>query len=159
MTAFATPLPITATASIVASAWASGAGAAISFFTITPILASDASRDTLLQQWQLAFTRGKTYMPPVAVAITASYCYVAYTHWKQDLEWRGFAAAGALTVGIVPFTLFFIRGNIGQIQDAMLRKGSIEEARALLTTWGALNLARAMLPLVGSAAALWNLLV
>ncbi|KAK9779359.1 putative ATP-dependent RNA helicase [Seiridium cardinale] len=141
------------------------AGAAISFFTITPILRSSAPREVLLQQWHIAYSLGKSYMPPAAVAITASYFSVAYAYGSRGLEWRGFAGAGALTVGIVPFTLLFILGTIGEL-EGMMAKGAREKggelelqaARQALGKWSRLNFVRAMLPLVGSGLAVWNLL-
>ncbi|KAK6083659.1 ATP-dependent RNA helicase HAS1 [Seiridium cupressi] len=141
------------------------AGAAISFFTITPILRSSAPREVLLQQWHIAYSLGKSYMPPAAVAITASYFSVAYAYCSRGLEWRGFAGAGALTVGIVPFTLLFILGTIGEL-EGMMAKGAQEKggelelqaARKALGKWSRLNFVRAMLPLVGSGLAVWNLL-
>lgn len=135
----------------------------------------------MLQQWHLAYNRGKAYMPPFAGAIALSYFWLSYAHRARQLEWRGFAAAGALTVGIVPFTLLLIMGNIRQLEAAMVAveggggdddvdvdvdaktaaaaaAAADREARGLLTTWSRLNLARAMLPLVGTVAAVWNLL-
>ncbi|KAI1845381.1 hypothetical protein JX266_008476 [Neoarthrinium moseri] len=150
-----------ATASIVASAWAAGAGAGISLFTITPLLSSSASVGIMLQVWQLAFNRGKSYMPPAAAAITASYLYVSWTHAARGLEWRGFAVAAALTLGIVPFTFLFIRDTIVELEGMGRKEGhGVAEAvvRATLSRWGALNLARSCLPLLGTAAAIWNLL-
>ncbi|KAK6189282.1 ATP-dependent RNA helicase [Pestalotiopsis sp. IQ-011] len=158
MTTFMSPLPLSATASIIASAWASGAGAAISLFTITPILASSAPRDVLLQQWHLAYTLGKSYMPPAAGAIAASYLGAAY---YSPSEWRGFAAAAALTVGIVPFTLLLIMPTVraleGMLGDGRDGKEAGEEARRVMRTWSRWNFARAMLPLVGTGFAVWNL--
>jgi hypothetical protein len=116
----------------------------------------------MLRQWQLAFNRGKKGMPPFAAAIMLSYAYISYTHYARGLEWRGFAAAAALTISIVPFTFAFIMGNIKQIEAAIATKDpkttGNEEAKGLLRTWGKLNLTRAMLPLAGAAAAAWNLL-
>jgi hypothetical protein len=117
----------------------------------------------MLQQWHLAYNRGKACMPPFAGAIALSYFYLSYAHHARHLEWRGFATAGALTVGIVPFTLLFIMGNIRKLEAAMADKdaktsAADQEARSLLTTWSRMNLARAMLPLAGTVAAVWNLL-
>ncbi|KAI0162975.1 hypothetical protein BJ166DRAFT_525022 [Pestalotiopsis sp. NC0098] len=158
MTAFMSPLPLSATASIIASAWASGAGAAISLFTITPILASSAPRDVLLHQWHLAYTLGKSYMPPAAGAIAASYLGAAY---YSPNEWRGFAAAAALTVGIVPFTLLLIMPTVraleGMLGDGRDGKEADAEAREVMQSWSRWNFARAMLPLVGTGFAVWNL--
>lgn len=217
MTTLTSPLPLVATASIIASAWASGesilfnvlptqkahpslrltskticigAGAAISFFTITPILRSSAPREVLLQQWHLAYDLGKSVMPPAAGAIAASYLGVAWAvaNSQQHLqggsssssEWRGFAAAAALMVGIVPFTLLFVMRTIRELETLMIVGGDgansksadttrhgeseedreqalLEEARSLLRRWSRLNLMRAMLPLVGTGFAVWNL--
>lgn len=183
MTAFMSPLPLSATASIIASAWASGkftplqhihtlaplltnncyegAGAAISLFTIAPILQSSAPRGVLLHQWHLAYTLGKSYMPPAAGAIAASYLGAAYYSSSLVKEWRGFAAAAALTVGIVPFTLLLIMPTVraleGMLADGRDGKEADAEARAVMQSWSRWNFARAMLPLVGTGFAVWNL--
>ncbi|KAH6656482.1 hypothetical protein BKA67DRAFT_531752 [Truncatella angustata] len=166
MSTLSSPVPIMAIASIVASAWASGAGAAISFFTITPILRSSAPREVMLEQWHIAFNLGKAFMPPFAAAIAASYTAVAYTCFTRSLEWRGFAAAGALTIGIVPFTILFILETVGEL-EGMIARGrqtalkddeDSEKVRTALGRWSRLNLARAVLPLAGTGSAVWNLL-
>ncbi|KAF7521197.1 hypothetical protein G7054_g12514 [Neopestalotiopsis clavispora] len=159
--------------------------AAISFFTITPILRSSAPREVLLQQWHLAYELGKSVMPPAAGAIAASYLGVAWAvaksqHHQGSSEWRGFAAAAALMVGIVPFTLLFVMRTIRELEALMIVGGDganskstdttrhgeseedrelalLEEARSLLRRWSRLNLVRAMLPLVGTGFAVWNL--
>lgn len=105
-------------------------------------------------------------MPPAAIAITASYLSVAYTCFSRGLEWRGFAGAGALTVGIVPFTLIFIMGHIKQLErmmaegkaDKLRDAEGLEETRTALSRWSRWNFARAMLPLLGSALGVWNFL-
>lgn len=99
-------------------------------------------------------------MPPAAGAIAASYLGAAY--YSAPLgEWRGFAAAAALTVGIVPFTLLLIMPTVraleGMLGDGRDGKEADAEARAVMQSWSRWNFARAMLPLVGTGFAVWNL--
>lgn len=119
--------------------------------------------DVLVRQWQLVFEKGKALFPVFAAGTALNYFYVAYRTWGRDLEWRGFAAGGVLQVAIVPFTLLFIAGvnsRLLAVADPRAKKEvmSKEVATALVGQWGRLNAVRSSLGLLGTAAAVWNLL-
>ncbi|KAH8677688.1 hypothetical protein BX600DRAFT_134591 [Xylariales sp. PMI_506] len=176
MQSISNPVPLLAVVGIVAGSWAAGAGASISLFTIPPILEAGTPRTVALRQWYLTYTRGKTGMPPLAAVIAGSYLWSARARAVAGFEWRGLAAAAALTLSIVPFTLIFIRASIGALEADMVRaqgenRGSEkkqqqqeqrseddeERTRSMLVHWSNLNLARSILPLIGVAAASWNI--
>lgn len=114
-------------------------------------------------------------MPAFAASAAAAHGWAAWAGAGAGVEWRGAAAAAALTVGIVPFTLVAIMPAIRRLEGIMEAEAALEERRkrgaleereeaqvdeltqSLLTKWGNLNLVRALLPLAGVGFAVWNL--
>ncbi|KAK7743325.1 hypothetical protein SLS62_010648 [Diatrype stigma] len=162
MSIVSTPLSIAAASGIVASALVNGAGYSISLFSIPAIVQGAPTTDVLVRQWQLVFEKGKALFPVFAAGTALNYLYVAYRSRSRDLEWRGFAAGGVLQVAIVPFTLLFIAGvnsRLLAVADPKTKKEmSKEVAKALVGQWGRLNAVRSSIGLLGTAAAVWNLL-
>ncbi|KAI1430836.1 hypothetical protein GGR50DRAFT_148139 [Xylaria sp. CBS 124048] len=148
-----------AATSILTSGWTVGMATGISLFGIPAILNGGASSGVMLRQWQFQFSRGKATIPILAVLNAINYGSVAYRCWNRGLEWRGFAAASASTLFIIPFTLAFIGGVNKRLlamlesPEKMLSEGS---ARALIMKWGDLNLARAGFLVAGAGLAMWN---
>jgi hypothetical protein len=96
-------------------------------------------------------------MPKVAVPVALSYAYAAYDASSRVAHaggWTGFAVAGALVVGIVPFTLVGMSGVIGKLERALEGSGaeakSHDETATLIKHWSSLNVLRSLLPLAGS---------
>lgn len=108
------------------------------------------------------FEKGKATFPVFAAGTALNYFYVAYRNWGRELEWRGFVAGGVLQVMIVPFTLIFIAGinsKLLAVVDPNTKKEmSKDVAKTLIGQWGRLNAMRSTLGLLGTAAAVWNLL-
>ncbi|KAJ8129497.1 hypothetical protein O1611_g4134 [Lasiodiplodia mahajangana] len=155
-----TPLAVAAAISIVASGWASGMGTGLSVFGIPMIVNGGASSEVMVRQWRLQFLRGQRIIPTLGVINALNYWHVAYRCWVAGLEWRGFAAAGVSTFFIIPYTLTFIMGVNGKLLTAAERRDkalSDDTARSLIKKWGDLNVLRAVLPIVGTGLALWNL--
>ena len=66
-----------------------------------------------------------------------------------------YGTATLLTLGIIPFTLIFMRGNLSALvskanMDAVSADKSGLEIQRLISKWIALNTIRSMLPLAGS---------
>ncbi|KAI0599900.1 hypothetical protein F4775DRAFT_548792 [Biscogniauxia sp. FL1348] len=167
-----TPLRVAAGAGIMASVWAAGIGTGLSLFSIPTILSGGAPRDVMLRQWKFHFLRGKALMPGLGALNAANYWIVAYAGWSRGLEWRGLAAGGASTFLIIPYTVVFILGVNERLVAAADGKEEEEKdqehqdqekpmsedtVRRLIKKWGDLNVVRAVVPLVGSGLALWNL--
>ncbi|KAI1636471.1 hypothetical protein F4809DRAFT_380486 [Biscogniauxia mediterranea] len=170
MEAVPTPLRVAAGAGIMASVWAAGIGTSLSLFSIPTILGGGggggAPRDVMLRQWKFHFLRGRALMPGLAALNAANYWIAAYARWSRGLEWRGLAAAGASTFFIIPYTVVFMFGTNERLMAAADGKEEEEEkekpmsedtVRRLIKKWGELNVVRAVVPLVGSGLALWNL--
>ncbi|GAP91876.1 putative noranthrone monooxygenase-like protein [Rosellinia necatrix] len=157
-----TSTTLSATGSIVSSAWISGSIAALSLSAIPAILQSGAPADGLARAWHTQFTRA-LYIPTTAVAAALNYLYLAQRHRAAGLEWRGYAAGAVADLLLVPFTLAFIGGInsalIASLPGAQARKVlGLDATRALIGRWGNLNVFRIFMPLTGAALGLWNLL-
>lgn len=171
----ATPLNIAALGCIISGSYASGVGMSPSLLTMPALVRPDVPQDTILHQWHAMYKQGAAIMPVLSGTTTLGYWVVAY--YRRSLssplsassgEWRGFAAAGALTLAILPFTLVAMFPTIRTLEAAMdgavgekgQRKNvmSRETVEALLRKWTRLNVVRSLIPLVGAACAVWNLL-
>lgn len=155
-------MTLSATGSIVGSAWISGGISALSISTIPALLQSNAPTDGLVRAWYTQFSRA-LYIPSTAVVAALNYFYLAYRHRAIGREWRGYAGGGIANLLLVPFTLIFIAGiNNTLIASMSKARGmealSLESARQLIRRWGDLNVYRIFLPLTGAALGLWNLL-
>ena len=133
----------------------------ITVVSVPGLLAAQIPGRTLAIQWQAIFDRGKVAAPGIALLSLLSYAYLAYSHYQEGREWKGFATAALLTIGIVPFTLIAMAPTnntlIGVASGAVTSVGD-EAARQLVEKWGGLNLTRSLLPLAGSVVGLWSLL-
>lgn len=110
------------------------------------------------------FENGKTQNPPIAVAVAASFFYLAWSVrsgaplFKQTAYSRSglFSAAAVLTLGIVPYTILTMKST----NDALLEKAksapeiSDTETSRLIEKWTALNAIRGYLPLTAAAVGL-----
>lgn len=140
-----------------------GGIASLSHFAMPGLLSAPVSGRLLAQQWQTMYSMGKATMPSIALVSLAAYGYAAYGRSRRHLDWKRYAVAGALTLGIVPFTLGFMQPTnrslmqiaSGGATAAMVNDDSV---RALITTWAGLNLIRSLLPLCGAVVGLWALM-
>ncbi|KAI1181382.1 hypothetical protein F5B17DRAFT_445018 [Nemania serpens] len=157
-----TPLTLSATGSIIGSAWISGGIGALSISTIPALLQSNAPTDGLVRAWYTQFSRS-LYIPSTGVLAALNYFYLAYRHRSTGREWRGYAGGGVANLLLLPFTLIFIVGiNNTLIASMSSVRGSevlsSTAAKQLIRRWGDLNFYRIFMPLAGAALGLWNLL-
>ncbi|KAL0565521.1 hypothetical protein V5O48_016506 [Marasmius crinis-equi] len=146
---------------IAGSAWLSGSISSLSIISAPALLApsSLASPTHATIQWKALYNTGKNTMPPVAVAASAAYFYLAFTLHKASLELtKLYATAGVLTLGIVPYTILIMSGTnaaIGRkaVDGLALQKETTTsgELKVLVGRWINMNLARGLLPLAGTA--------
>ncbi|OTB01082.1 hypothetical protein M426DRAFT_14800 [Hypoxylon sp. CI-4A] len=161
-----TPLTLSATGGILGSAWISvvtrkGSIGALSICAIPAILQTGATTDGLLRGWHTQFSRGMYMIPTTGAFVALNYIYLAYRHRAENLEWRGFAAGALSNLLLIPFTLVFIGGINEKMISAASGTGkslSQEATRQLIGKWGNLSAVRTVMPLMGAALGLWNLL-
>lgn len=112
--------------------------------------------------WEALYVRGRAQMPRFAALSLLGYSYLAYDRYARGERWGPFALAGALTIGIVPFTLLVMMPTNNALLGVASGTGgqvlSEDAVRSLLLRWKNLNLMRSMFPLAGSLLGLWALL-
>ena len=139
-----------------------GVGLGISIFSMPAIIRYGLNTEVLIRQWKVVYDRGSVLLPTLSGCTALNYFVVAQQHWSRGLEWRGFATGGALQLAIIPFTLVFIVGVNARLMAAIDPKKeaglSADATRTLLWRWSKLHAARMGVALIGTVAALWNLL-
>lgn len=115
----------------------------------------------LAQQWAGIYNNGKVLGPQAAAVSLLGYGYLMYDRSRQSPSrgWGKYIGAAALTVGIVPFTVFFM-DDTNQALLGVAAGGaglSSEAVRELLNKWRVLNLVRSLFPLAGALLGLYEL--
>lgn len=139
-----------------------GGQATLSALAIPGLLSTNAAVPTqmLAQQWAGIYNRGKVLGPQAAAISLLGYGYLMYDRSRQGRGWGKYVGAAALTVGIIPFTAFFM-DNTNQALLGVAAGGagtlSSEAVRELLVKWRVLNLVRSLFPLAGALLGLYEL--
>lgn len=139
-----------------------GGIASLSTFAVPGLLVGSVPARELARQWQTVYNRGKATMPFVAIASLAGFAYVAYQQRSQGQPaWTRYGLAGALTIGIVPFTIIAMTATNNSLMQVASGATALGEdaTRSLLLKWKGLNMARSMLPLAGAVVGLWTFVV
>ncbi|KAH8899427.1 DUF1772-domain-containing protein [Thozetella sp. PMI_491] len=152
---------IAATAGILGSTWITGGIMNMSTLAIPALLAATLPPQAVATQWNFLFERGKATMPPTAVASLLGYAYLAYDAHARGQGWKGYAAAGLLTVSIVPFTLIVLDPTnraLTAVANGSIKLLGEEGTKVLLQKWARINFFRSLLTLSGSLIGFWSLL-
>lgn len=124
------------------------------------------------------FQSGKKQGPPLAAVAASSYWYLAWNAYKtsnststlggsSSNKVAAYIIAGALAIGIVPYTLVFINGTNGKLlkkveetRGEKITEVTVQDegARQLVDWWGMLNLGRGMLVLGSGILGVWTVL-
>ncbi|KAI1841393.1 hypothetical protein JX265_007460 [Neoarthrinium moseri] len=154
-------LTLAASASIVGSAAAAGAIAALSGCAIPAVLGAGAPTEVMLRQWYIIFNRGKA-IPLTSLISALSYGAVSYGTWSHGLpQWKGFALSGLFAAASIPFTIAFLMPTNNALEAAAhseVRTLSDDKVRGLITKWMKINNIRIFIPLSGAILGLWTLL-
>jgi hypothetical protein len=171
MSSTALQIRISQTVGITSSAIFSGYIFSASF-TLIPLLL-EAPTPLLLKQWNNAYLAGKKTAPPFAALSSVCYFYLAYSlpFNSPKSKLYGYLLAGALAVGIVPYTLAVMlptnRKLLAKVEetktlgvkDELVEVGlGNETAHKLVDSWGVLNLGRAFMLAIGSVVGAWTAL-
>ncbi|KAL2129519.1 hypothetical protein VTI74DRAFT_7647 [Chaetomium olivicolor] len=149
------------------SSFSSGVSLAFSCVLVPRLLESPS--DIMLTQWLHTYALGAATMPLAAAATTAGYIFLGLrTPGISLFRSRMYLAAGALTVGIVPYTVLVMRGTNNRLRALEERASAktvelpapevrAEEertAKGLVDWWGVLNLGRTGLLVAGAVCGL-----
>lgn len=139
-----------------------GGQAMLSALAIPGLLSTSSAvpSQILAQQWAGIYNKGKVLGPQMAAVSLLGYGYLMYDRSRQSRGWGKYVGAAALTVGIVPFTVFFMdTTNQALLGVAAGTAGhlSSEAVRELLVKWRVLNLVRSLFPLAGALLGLYEL--
>ncbi|KAI9642284.1 hypothetical protein NHQ30_009086 [Ciborinia camelliae] len=124
MTDVQLPIRLAQCIGITASSALAGASLSISFIAVPRILESPPH--LLLKQWHNLFQQGKAFFPIASLIPAASFFFLAYKQTSQ-LKLKMFAAAGALMVGIIPYTVLFMMYTNTKLL------GKLDEAQGVYT--------------------------
>jgi hypothetical protein len=136
----------------------------------------------MLQQWNNTYQTGKKAGPRAAVISAGAYWFLAYKSYQSYTSGFGsgifgagmgkvwsYVVAGALVLGIAPYTILFMNGTNGKLlskyketQDWTVKKEvstkENESVHYLVDTWGLLNLGRGMLVVASGVLGAWTAL-
>ncbi|KAL3429253.1 hypothetical protein BDV09DRAFT_203143 [Aspergillus tetrazonus] len=168
MSQFPTPIRLAQAVGLTGAAYLAGNIFAYSFATIPALESSQnkhgAPAALLAKQWSELYARGKAQNPPIAAATAAAFAYLAWSvHSGRSAALQVLApanasylysAAAALTVGIVPWTLFAMTKTNDALHERakevfVVTEKTADEVKELLAKWKVLNAIRGLLPLVG----------
>ncbi|KAF2200729.1 hypothetical protein GQ43DRAFT_441288 [Delitschia confertaspora ATCC 74209] len=152
---------------ITASAMLAGTNMALSVFAIPAIMQGPAP--LAARQWRQIYDLGKKVGPGLAAIGTATLAYVAYQEDPTSFPFKLNVAACLMLPSIVPYTLVVMAptnkglySKASSLASTDLSDKSAETSiereetvHALLDKWATLNLGRALVTLVGTAAAMW----
>ena len=129
----------------------------LSTIVIPVFLDTDTESTRLVRQWARLYHHGHLYMPAVSVAAIGLYGYVALRKRASNRkQWLIYAAAGATTITMVPFTwLMMVPTNntlfrLEALASATASAVDLSTVQELVVRWAWLHVVRSVFPLVGA---------
>lgn len=106
------------------------------------------------------YRRGAATAPPIALFTSSSLAYVSY-HFRSSPEYRLWALASALVIGIIPFTFISIYPTNKELESWKDQEGRGVERKDVddkLTEWTSKHTARSCLSIAGGSLALFTMI-
>ncbi|KAH8598961.1 hypothetical protein B0O99DRAFT_683694 [Bisporella sp. PMI_857] len=164
------PIRVAQTLGLSSSLVLAGASFSLSAYVVPSILSSPAP--LLLRQWHTMFARGKAQIPTVALISALSYSYLAYSSSSSASSWSAkrtqYTIAGVLAVGLVPYTVLFMKGTNDKLFALIERISAVggneivveggETVHSLVDWWAVLNLGRCVLLASAGVLGTWTAL-
>lgn len=169
-----TSLRTVQTIGITTSGLLAGSSLGISFFVVPRLLESPTP--LLLKQWRHSFEQGKASMPIGALFSSGTFAFLAWDAYRRTAsvlpaQWKQYLASALLAIGIVPYTVLFLRATNEKLlkreeetrsfgpADTIVEVGlGGESAHQLVDRWASLNLGRALMLVVSTALGTWSAL-
>lgn len=129
----------------------------LSAFVVPVLLDTDTESTHLVRQWARLYHYGHIYLPALSVGTTGLYGYIALRpDPSEQKHWLTYAAAGATTITMVPFTwLVMVPTNNALFRLEALAAETASDVdlntvRGLVVRWAWLHVVRSLFPLVGA---------
>jgi hypothetical protein len=124
---------------------------------IPVFLDTDAEPTHLLRHWARLYHYGHIYMPTVCVATCGLYGYTVLSKRASNRkQWLIYAAAGATTITMVPFTWLMMAPTnntlfrLEALASAPASAVDLITVQEIVVRWAWLHVVRSMFPLVGA---------
>ncbi|RAL16071.1 DUF1772 domain-containing protein [Aspergillus homomorphus CBS 101889] len=148
------------------AAWLSGNIFSLSLMGIPPLIEAHHREkiplSTTVKQWRTIYTYGAQRAPLIALSTASTFLYLAWgVRESTPLSLitarhssKVYCAAAALVLGIVPFTLTFMKKTNDRLtqwarHESEWTADADAEVEGLLWKWTWLNAARSLFPLLG----------
>ena len=137
----------------------------LSAIGIPVFLDTDTNSTHLLRQWARLYHYGHIYMPSISVAATGLFAYGALRKRASNRkQWLIYAAAGATTITMVPFTWVMMDPTnntlfrLEALASATASAVDLSAAQELVVKWAWLHVVRSVFPMVGAILGLVGIL-
>lgn len=135
----------------------------LSLMAVPVFLDTTKQAPQLFQQWLSMYNYGFPVLPTISVATCSLYLLTAVRQRVVDGPWLIYAAAGLITVAMLPFTWLFLwpinETIMGLEADTRAgRPARLEEAQELVKLWSRTHFLRSFFPLAGALIGLGGLL-
>ncbi|TVY20487.1 Anthrone oxygenase [Lachnellula arida] len=142
----------------------SGAMMSLSLLAVPVFTTTTTEPAQLTREWAKMYHYGHSVMPAISIATVGLYTRVIYARRRQKRQWAGYAAAGAVTLLMLPFTWFIMAPTNNQLfafEDARVKglgAATFNEVLGLVNFWRQLHIVRSLFPLAGAAIGARNFL-
>ncbi|KAL4876811.1 hypothetical protein BJY04DRAFT_199292 [Aspergillus karnatakaensis] len=157
-------------AAVIAGSFLSGAIMSVYMLTIPALFESTSNPGQLVKHWTRIYLNGHYKGPVICLSTTALYGLATVSKYAAGENWKVFATAGALTTGMIPFTvalivptnntLFRLEGQAKKDTGGSAGASGVTwaEAEGLVRKWNRLNAIRSLFPLSGAVLGLMAIL-
>ena len=128
----------------------------LSLTTIPLFLDTNTQSAHMLTQWVRLYHYGHLLLPSMAIATFLMYAYTVNAKWASGNKWVTCAAAGVVTVSMIPFTLIVMaptNSTLFRLEKEIKVEAAVatlDQVQALVTRWGRMHFVRSLFPLVGA---------
>lgn len=135
----------------------------MSIVAVPVVLNTTTDAVQLYQQWVRTYYAGFPVLPTISIGTGSLFLLAAARNRLDNKPWITTAAAGIVTVLMVPWTWVFLvptNNRLFKLEADATAGGpaSLEHAQAMVKFWSGRHLMRSFFPMVGAAIGLTDLL-
>ncbi|KAL4898959.1 hypothetical protein BDW74DRAFT_184237 [Aspergillus multicolor] len=148
---------------VIAGSFLSGAMMSVYLLAVPSLFETTTDPRQLVRHWSRIFLNGHIKGPIICLSTTAMYGIATVSKYAAGENWGVFAAAGAITVSMVPFTLTIMAPTNNALfrLEEEVKRGRTPvwtDAERLVRRWNRFNATRAFCPLAGAVLGLLGIL-